>query len=299
MKKLMIVAAIAAMAGGAIADTNTAYTFTATLKTTKGKSGKVTTTYNLGADATGEFWYSNRVVSALITADTNNMYFTDKKVGGRPVKALTAEAKKNADWLLNTLRIESLATTYNKKSAGKWCDTVKVTKEGCYRVAGTEKIKAIVGGGCCGDPAFKTLTDEDGELMGDDISIGMALVNRFGGLSYKTAKKAEIFATVNTDQLYLAGQGSIGKTTVAFLDDANEVVVKSKEDGITSLSGNIVGFLPAPACEYCCSAPDPAIAFVCGDENDNEALDTAAYGTFSLKYNAKVTKSNAEELTNL
>ena len=55
MKKLMIVAAIAAMAGGAIADTNTAYTFTATLKTTKGKSGKVTTTYNLGADATGEF----------------------------------------------------------------------------------------------------------------------------------------------------------------------------------------------------------------------------------------------------
>lgn len=277
MKKLMIVAAIAAMAGGAIADT--AYTFSATLKTTKGKSGKTTATYYLGEDATGEFWYSNRVVSALITADTNGVYFTTKKVGGRTVPALTAKAKKDTDWL--SRNIAPLAATYNEKSAGKWCETFKVTDEGCYRVTGTEKIKDIfVGDLCCAE-----LTGVESSLV---LSATDGLVQRFGGLTYAKAKKAEIVATVGDDAdvaLALAGQGSIGKV----LDNTDGETVSA--EGVTSLSGNIVGILPAPECEYCCSAAQPAVAFTCGTEDDgDDLLKTAAYGTFSIKYNAKATK---------
>ena len=277
MKKLMIVAAIAAMAGGAIADT--AYTFSATLKTTKGKSGKTTATYYLGEDAAGVFWYDDATVQALRAADTNGVYFTTKKVGGRTVPALTAKAKKDTDWL--SRNIAPLAATYNEKSAGKWCDTFKLTEEGCYRVAGTEKIKDIfVGDLCC-----EALTGIDSGLA-LDATAGLESVQRFGGLKYAAAKKAEIFATVDSDEveLYLAGQGSIGK--VLSTDDLTAPV-----EGVTSLSGNIVGVIPAPECEYCCSANDAAIAFVCdGDEAGSTDLKTAAYGTFSIKYNAKATK---------
>ena len=279
MKKLMIVAAVAAMAGGAFADT--AYTFSATLKTTKGKSGKVTSTYNLGADAAGAFWYDDATVQALRAADTNHVYFTTKKVGGRTVPALTSKAKKDADWL--SRNIAPLAATYNEKSAGKWCDTFKLTEAGCYRVAGTEKIKDIfVGDICCA------------ALVGQDLDLGLSLdstallggVQRFGGLTYATAKKAEIFAKVDDGadvELYLAGQGSFGKVL-------EHTALDTAVDGVTSLSGNIVGVIPAPECEYCCSANDPAIAFACGDATGDATLKTAAYGTFSLKYNAKETK---------
>lgn len=284
MKKLMIVAAVAAMAGGVFADT--AYTFSATLKTTKGKSGKVTSTYNLGANAAGEFWYEETAVADLIAAENANTqlaakdrYFTTKKFGGRTVPALTSKAKKDADWL--SANIAPLAATYNEKSAGKWCDTFKLTEAGCYRVAGTEKVKDIfVGDICC---AALTGIDSGLSLSTDD-----GLVQRFGGLKYATAKKAEIFATVDDGadvELYLAGQGSIGK--VLSTDDLTAPV-----EGVTSLSGNIVGVIPAPECEYCCTANVPAIAFVCGgDEAGSTDLKTAAYGTFSLKYNAKATKA--------
>ena len=286
MKKLMIVAAVAAMVGGAFADT--AYTFSATLKTTKGKSGKVTTTYNLGADAAGVFWYEETAVADLIAAENANTqlaakdrYFTTKKFGGRTVPALTSKAKKDADWL--SRNIAPLAATYNEKSAGKWCDTFKLTEEGCYRVAGTEKIKDIfVGDICCA------------ALVGQDLDLGLSLdstallggVQRFGGLTYAAAKKAEIFAKVDDGadvECYLAGQGSFGK--VLEHTDLDTAV-----DGVTSLSGNIVGVIPAPECEYCCTANVPAIAFACGDAAGDTALKTAVYGTFSLKYNAKATK---------
>ena len=279
MKKLMIVAAVAAMAGGAFADT--AYTFSATLKTTKGKSGKVTSTYNLGADAAGAFWYDDATVQALRAADTNHVYFTTKKVGGRTVPALTSKAKKDADWL--SRNIAPLAATYNEKSAGKWCDTFKLTEEGCYRMAGTEKVKDIlVGDICCA-----ALVGQDADLgLSIDATASLDGVQRFGGLTYAAAKKAEIFAEVTgTDvtTMYLAGQGSIGKV----LDTSNP---DTTVEGVTSLSGNIVGVITAPECEFCCSANLPAVAFVCGTVAGDNALDTAAYGTFSIKYNAKATK---------
>lgn len=277
MKKLMIVAAIAAVAGGVFADT--AYTFSATLKTTKGKSGKTTATYYLGENADGAFWYDDTAVVALTNNAANAAYFTTKKIGRKTVLALSSAAKKDNGWL--SQNIAPLAATYNEKSAGKWCETFKVTEEGCYRVAGTEKIKdVLVGDLCC-----EALTGIDSGLE-LDATAGLESVQRFGGLKYAAAKKAEIFATVASDEveLYLAGQGSIGK--VLSTDDLTAPV-----EGVTSLSGNIVGVIPAPECEYCCSAAQPAIAFACGgDEAGSTELKTAAYGTFSIKYNAKATK---------
>lgn len=273
MKKLMIAAALAAMVGGAYADT--AYTFNASLKTTVGKSGKVTTTYNLGEDAGGVFWYDDTAVVTLTTNAANAAYFTTKKIGSKTVLALSSAAKKDNGWL--SQYIVPLAATYNEKSAGKWCETFKVTEEGCYRVAGTEKIKDIVVGDiCCED------------LTGQDPDLGLSLdsrVQRFGGLTYATAKKAEILADVAGSNcgFFIAGQGSIGKV----LDDAD---LDTPVEGVTSLSGNIVGYLAAPECEYCCTDNQPAIAFVCGDDAGDVSLMTAAYGTFSIKYNAKATK---------
>ncbi len=274
MKKLMIAAALAAMVGGAYADT--AYTFNASLKTTVGKSGKVTTTYNLGEDAGGVFWYADSTVTNLMV--TMPTYFTTKRVGGRTIPALSNLAKRDNAWLV--ANIAPLAATYNKKSAGKWCETLKVTDEGCYRVAGTKKFKAVVSGSdfCCSE--LTTLADG-----GDALSITSSLAQRFGGLTYEKAKKAELVGNVTgegIEELYIAGQGSIGKVL-----DSNDM---SQNDGITSISGNAVGILVAPECEYCCSDNQAAVAFLCSDNPGDVNLPTAAFGTFSLKYNAKATK---------
>ena len=274
MKKLMIAAALAAMVGGAYADT--AYTFNASLKTTVGRSGKVTSTYNLGEDAQGVFWYADQTVTNLMAAQAT--YFTTKRVGGRTIPALSNLAKKDNAWLV--ANIVPLAATYNNKSAGKWCDTFKVTDEGCYRVTGTKKFKAVVSGSdfCCSE--LTAIADG-----GDALSITSALAQRFGGLTYEKAKKAEFVAAISgegIEELYIAGQGSIGKVL-----DSNDM---SLNDGITSISGNAVGVLAAPECEYCCTDNQPAIAFNCNDNPGDATLPTAAFGTFSLKYNAKATK---------
>ena len=107
MKKLMIAAALAAMVGGAYADT--AYTFSASLKTTVGKSGKVTSTYNLGEDAQGAFWYEDQGVMTLVAAMPS--YFTNKRVGGRTIPALSNLAKRDNAWLV--ANIVPLAATIN------------------------------------------------------------------------------------------------------------------------------------------------------------------------------------------
>ena len=300
MKKLMIAAAVAALVGGAFADT--AYTFTASVKTTVGKAGKTTTTYYLGMDDGGAFWYNDagetepgaqegdpeviiRKSIVQLKADKLN-YFTTKTVNGRTIDCLSNEAKKDYTWLKEN--IVPLTFIYDQKSANKWCETFKVVDEGCYRVAGTKKFKAIVSGEalCCSD--LVSVEDED-----TVVSITPSLTQRFGGLTYATAKKAEVIADVTVADNArvadgkIAGQGSIGK------------VLDSEEGetymGITSLSGNFVGELDAPVCVNCCTDPTPAIAFDCDDEIGDVALTTAGYGTFSIKYNAKATKALALE----
>lgn len=293
MKKLMIAVAAAALVGGAFAEAETAYTVNLSLKTTVGKSGKQTTTYNLGKANDGKLWYKDDTVVALTNkADVLETYFTTKKISGNSILCLSAAAKKDTEWLKDTLKIATLAAKYDEKSANKWCETVKVTEEGCYRVAGTEKIKGIFKGNLCCGTLEEVLEDGDPD---DPVTIESSLAQRFGGLTYAAAKKVEIFgtATVGVDDPfgYIAGQGSIGK--VLSYDEDNDAF--KTEDGISSVSGYFVGELDAPACEFCCDDDILAVAFVCGVEDDGKKeLTTAAYGTFSIKYNAKATKALAD-----
>ena len=310
MKKLMIAAAAAALVGGAFA-ADTAYTFTASVKTTVGKAGKTTSTYNLGKSIDGKFWYEDATVyTAAVeddpdtdpdeSADASGLivdypdYFATKTINGSTIPCLSAKAKADYNWLADN--IVPLATTYAYKSANKWCETFKVVLTGCYRVAGTKKFSAIVKGDACCE-ALTALDDED-TAVAVDFS---GFTQRFGGLTYQTAKKVEVLGTITADDSDrvdgkgrtisgdLAGQGSVGKVLVVEGED-----IDTEDLGVTSISGYLVGELNAPVCVNCCDANTPAVAFTCGDERPYDNLTTAGYGTFSLKYNAKATKALAD-----
>ena len=307
MKKLMIAAAAAALVGGAFA-ADTAYTFTASVKTTVGKAGKVTLTYNLGKNLEGtKFWYddegdidddgaapvTNRASIATLKAE-KPAYFGTKTVSGQSITCLTAAAKKDYAWLKEN--IAPLADIYFVKSVNKWCETFKVVETGCYRVAGTKKFSTVVAGDfCCSE---LSAVDPLGTVATIDLS-SSGLSQRFGGLTYATAKKAEIFGDVDLDDGVrtfsgvLAGQGSVGKVLVFNNDDDPDTFFETEDLGITSISGYLVGAVNAPDCENCCALDVEAIAFTCEDDTPNTDLTTAGYGTFSLKYNAKATKALA------
>lgn len=278
----MIAAAAAAMIGGAYADL--AYDYTACLKTTDGKkSGKVTSTVNLGWDGVDTFWYADAKVVQLILADTKGEYFTTKSVGGNTVPALTSKAKKDVTWLLstNTLDILRLAVQYPYQSDGKWCEQVKYTTELCYRATKSLKQKALVYvEDCCTDMFEGEFTNK--ENLDEPCTIEFPLNHRFGGAMLSKATKVEVFGYVNgqpdevTPGFTVAGQG----TWKAKLVDGVA--------GISSISGNIVGVLDAPTCFYCCANPDAAYAWDCDAEDDADLdsnLYTAAYGTWTLKFN--------------
>ena len=59
--------------------------------------------------------------------------------------------------------------------------------------------------------------------------------------------------------------------------------------GISSISGNIVGQMEPPTCETCCNDGTEALAFTCDDDGLQEGLNTAIFGSFSLKFNKKAT----------
>jgi len=321
MKKLIIAAAVAVVSIGAFAADG--YDFTATLKTTKGKSGKITKPVKLGVNDGGKFWYQDTKVATYFTV---NM----------PVVTLTAEGKKyfeldasktggaaeipvlNSAGLENKTLLALLATLeseYGNPSSGKWCLTFKFVTENCYRIAGTAKIDVdLFTSNCCAVAEsavyitnyFKTATSPDTAVAGG-IMFGPATTNafpyagfvyRFGSLDYKKATKVEMFAsagnmptTDNREFLMgaLAGQGTFSK------------------DRVDSVSGNIVGIMTPALCPNCCTLPTAAIAFICNDatpiggvpvvdmatalaipDGTLTVLPTAAYGTFRLKYNSKL-----------
>ena len=320
MKKLMIAAAAAAMVGGVYADltdlgtAGTAYNATITLKTTVGKAKMATIQYYLGANAAGTaMWYQDAAIANTITTDLANNTagfvhkFALKKISGKDVPCLTAAGKNDAA----TLRlVKALATTdktgknadgatYGYKSAGKWCDTFSEKDEFCYRTAGTVKTSGILLDDCC--------------AAGIVGAAGTGFVHVFGGESLANSKKVEIYVddiiaagavvfekdgvtladvTDNLKNgrvinvLAIAGQGTYGRVKendgAGNLTDAN---------GILSVSGNAVGTCDSALCTSCCIAGGIAQnVWDCDTELPAVNMDTAAYGTFSLKYNAAFTK---------
>lgn len=303
MKKMMIAAAVVAMAGAVVAADG--YDFTASVKTTKAKNGSQKTTYtvNLGLDAPGgTYWW-------------DDLNWDDEKTAKKDVKALLKvwntdkDAKVSADCpytdfedFLADIEFDGQKTKYNEKETYKgkevWCYTFKfsVKDEDCYRVAGSQKLKGIVSIDACCNGTWEFVSAE-GYLKdsltnrGNADEITTVLLYRFGGVTPAKATKVEYvgtigdFAAVNLDRYSDAYDGAFALAGQGAWDDKNGI--------IKNISGNIVGVLQNPDCESCCDYDAPAIVFECN--TDDELISeyqgvpngTAAFGTFSLKYNKK------------
>ena len=288
----MIAAAAAAMIGGAYAE---GYDFTATVKTTKGKEGSSKTTYRVGVgqDAIGgAYWWKD-------------LGFPSEKDAKNYVKKLSNEEKQDfAETYLGFvpgvfLNYPDVAnktvdgtTDYNfqeyYKNRWQWCYTFKYTvkDEDCYRVPTTAKLKGVVlMEECCG--IWEFVEYDFGWTFLPDEEIFHPLLYRINGVSLSKANKVEVTGTFGD-----AGIGYVGDTIGTFAY-AGQGAYDVKNGIISNISGNIVGVLENPDCEECCDDNQIAIVFECEDDEDwitvyqDQPNGTAAFGTFSLKYNKK------------
>jgi len=267
----MIAAAAAAMVGGAFA-TEYVYDYSASLKTTTGKAGSQTTTYtvNCGLTEDGTYWW-----------DDLDLGFVDAKTAKKYVNKLSNEEKR--DFAIDTLGYdeETGMTNYYVpeyyKGKAQWCFTFtyKVTETDCYRVATSIKVKdTVYVDDCCGEADWEFA---DGTVI--DFDFGF----RFGAVSFAKATKVEVLAKWENDYegFAVAGQG----TWADKLGKNDGVCV----GGVKNISGNIVGWLANSECRNCCDYPKYARCFdFCeGEIYDSEDVPTAAFGTWSLKFNSK------------
>ena len=308
----MIAAAAAAMIGGAYADdtTNFVYDVKATFKTTVGATTKGSkTSFNIGKNKTDALWYRDAAITDVGTTDwsadgavqTNQIagvpgvyvikYEKDGKgylayKDGKDLVVLSEkEMKKNA---LSGVSEETRAAfakkfaSYNQKSAGQWCVSGSYKIGGCYRKAGSYKFTGYGMTETCCDSGDFDLVLYDKDMKDLSMALESVIFNRFGSIDYTKATKIDYAASVGTfggaDAFALAGQG----TWATNLKIDGETVA-----GVSSISGNIVGALDAPTCENCCDDDTEAVAFDC-EGADNSSEPTAAYGTFTIKFNKKL-----------
>ncbi len=306
MKKLMIAAAAAVVGVSVASATDFVYDFDASVKTTTGAEGKDTKekfTVNLGKNDTGKWWYDDELFTA--TADGKFKNASNDTVNIE--KALKAGNSKYP-WKLNTSVVKTdedkaaLAaalgfneatgvTTYNvqKLYKGKlvWCETFKYEKPvlgSCYRKSTSLKFKGKVNvEDCCDDTAWEVVLPTLGT---EDVTV--YFINRFGAQTLDKADDVEGLFSFGDD--FDAADGTNFGFALAGQGSWSEKAAKYEEDdvaGITKMSGNIVGFLPAPNCETCCADEAAAIAWECDSLVAEDDLPTAAYGTWSIKVNKK------------
>ena len=301
MKKLMIAAAVAAMIGGAYAE---GYDFTASVKTTKGKEGSAKTTYRVGVgqDDTGTYWWKDLASTYMWETEKEAKRYIQKLSNDEKAAFAVLELGFDPTVLDNhpapANKSVDGTTDYNYqeyyKGKWQWCYTFKFTvkDEDCFRVPGSAKLKGIVWmDECCGvwefvdyDFGITLLDDDPGDWTSE---ISHPLLYRIGGVSLAKANKVEVTGTFGD-----GGTGYVGDTIGTFAY-AGQGAYDTKYGRISSISGNIVGVLDNPNCEECCDDNQIAIVFECEDDDDwitsytDMPNGTAAFGTFSLKYNKK------------
>ena len=335
MKKLMIVAAVAAIAGGALAYEG--YNFQATLKTTQGRNGSATiTTLNLGQNLVGKFWYEDDLYAAIIASNAN--WSATKMIAGASGPVPTVAKTKTKDGTTKDMTgayllvadstnyafavsaLKTLQNIYDQRSAGKWCETIKVIDPAsCYRVAGTKKIDqdfyednpVFLGDywDCCSQWINGTWT-----------AVAMAYTNGVAASAAPTTMPSIIFDNGAMAIAYSTNQveNPLSAATTLYQrfgaqtsDKANRLEIYAgipyayttdgylfagwiagqgtafARDGMAAntISGNIVGVIEAPDCENCCTAPTPSWAFDCANDDVSAQLPySAAYGTFRLRF---------------
>ena len=269
MKKLMIAAAVAAMIGGAYADTDFVYDFTASLKTTVGASTKGTkTTFGIGKDEDGNLWYNDANLirdegttdwSAAGVIQTNAVTgISDVKVIKYSKAGKGYTAYKNANGTLTidtdaTMQKNALSSApaqtrkdfaakfidYDVKSAGKWCVAGSYQIASCYRKAGSQKLKDTwyVASDCCvsSTDAIAFYEDEDMD-QGTDNQIGESVIfHRFGSDTLKKATKVEMAAKIaKTGDAYAVWDfGEVNCFTIAGQGTWSDKLFSEKYAGTT------------------------------------------------------------------
>ena len=323
MKKLMIAAASAAMISGGYAgivspsadvfvgSPDVVYDVTLSLKTTKGvsasKGAKVT--LNLGENALGQFWYD--AVEQTGEAFTNywQAVMTTKRVGGKTIPAIDKRAVQALGLEIDFGEaLAPVATAYNRRSAGKWCDTYSYTPDGlCYRSASSLKLQGLYRQECCNDGSF--LQDQLLYRFGSMTSARATKVEYVGDISFNIAGGHLFDQNLRETNYFLvddantfgasgafaaAGQGTFGRVTVN-----GGAGNRYSTDIIKTLSGSVAGMLDNTDCEFCCASAVPAVCFdVCTNtmfDDNNPPVGTAAYGTFTVKVNQTETNRYAAQ----
>ena len=318
----MVAAALAAMTVGAYAEEEDeltsayVYDLSISVKTTKGKAGKDSKTdynyYGKGADG---WWYDDDEFTtgpwAFIVSPNSK---SDAKKHG-PFTIKQADINKLPYTAQQDLAeiLEPYTDLDPSDNGGAWCLRIKwLIPAECYRVSASKSLKAYaISDSCCAEDAWAFLLFAKTAHLNNLVQMyqeGVDAVNCYGAMAFnflyriggvrENATKVEGFANAEFKADYgalaggylaMAGQGSFDK----------------KNALVKNISGNVAGYLGASSCPANCCESDYAFAYDCnGDEiigditemtideiNDAlKAIPTAAYGSWSLKYNASATK---------
>ena len=320
MKKLMIVAAVAAMTVTGFADN---YKFTATLKTTAAKQGKEgkTATQNFGYNsASDEYWYENAEFKAggnfvdLVST-------TKKKKGGQTYTIFTIkQADVNKMAVEDQAALQAVLAGYTEKKAGEdYCLKLYFkTPAVCYRAPVTKKFEGLLSctGDCCAygtDPEqeasfqsldFVWLTDKTDKIDIIEAADGSAnnVEWKFGyriNTTFDAAKTVEgcLMMSLWTDETadWSDSFGDWGDATegINYFALAGQGTFDAKNDVIKCFNGKMVGVLPPPQCGCCDHEKDARVYSCTGaeaydygtvDSPVNPSVGTAAFGDFSINY---------------
>ena len=194
---------------------------------------------------------------------------------------------------------------YKKKWV--WCYTFKVTDSvtDCYRAPTTVKLTgSLFMENCCAD-IWELVVKDFGKTFypGEQLDVTHPLLYRINGLTLAKANKVEVTGVIGPAgiEAYDGEKGGLDDTAVGTFAYAGQGDFDVKAEQIKNVSGDIVGVLADPDCEDCCLDDAYAMFFVCYDEDDtitwkmwggdgDDAFGTAAFGTFSFKYNKKTTR---------
>ena len=194
---------------------------------------------------------------------------------------------------------------YKKKYV--WCYTFKVTDvtTDCYRAPTTVKLTgSLFMTNCCAE-VWELVVKNFGTtyLPDEQLDVTHPLLYRINGITLEKANKVEVTGVIGPEDIeaYDGVKGGVADTAVGTFAYAGQGDFDVKADQIKNISGDIVGVLADPDCEDCCLDDAYAMFFVCYDEDDaitdiwwggegDNAFGTAAFGTFSIKYNKKTTR---------
>ena len=203
-------------------------------------------------------------VGAFVKADTCGDY-EDNYVAG-----------PCALWYDVTIKVK---TTGAKSSKVKIpCDDPEIL---CYRVTTSKTFKGIYAACDCDCESFLGASlylwnTKEKRIYAFAEPVEWLKLWRIGKPGKNGATDVEADLTFSGAGISFAAQG-FGKY------DASNYRVKS-------ISGSLVGYLPAPVCTKDCDEPVPAIVWDC-DMNEDDDDTTVAFGTWNMKYNKA--KSNA------